>query len=463
MSRLTTGTTFGNYTIQGLIAGGGMGEVYAARDEVYGSTVALKVLHQALHEDISWRKRFNEEGLVGTQLKHPHVLSARELVESDGRIALVMDLVSGGQTLDKVIGREHGDGLPLVAAMQVFLAIVQGIEYLHNKEIVHGDLKPENVMIEGDYRDPATWVPKVTDFGTVALIADPVTIGGRAAVVATPRYASPEHLLGVDRIEKRSDIYALGLMLHFLLTGRHCSAARTVSEAARQVNLPVPIVNLVDQPDSLIAMFQRACALEEDDRFQSCRELALAVREVLDSVGAVLELDDLKADLATEVDEERAEMRRRASGHGDTQLPAAEDLEDDASELETELHPTPVDARADALVEAASEDAPPEDADDSDLVEEPAPDLDADPQLDEAPEPDEPEDADDELERTGAAFQPGPAPDWRPPEPTPSIAATRASFSADAPNDGRVPVYVWIAGGVALVLLLVTVVMNLPW
>ncbi len=303
--RMAPGTRFGTYTVEGLIAGGGMGQVYAARHDVYGTAVALKVLHEQLHADPDWRARFNEEGLVGTQLKHPHVLSARELVHHDGRIALVLDLVSGGQTLEKVMNREFADGLPLLPALRVFLAIVQGIEYLHGKGIVHGDLKPENVMVQGELRAPESWTPKVTDFGTVGLVAHPVTIDGRIAVVATPRYASPEHLLGVDRIEVRSDVYSLGLILHYLLAGKHASSARTVREALDIVSAPINMANLVDQPEPLRELFVRATSTDPDARYASCRELALAVRGVLDAIGSPLELEDLQADLATEVDEQR--------------------------------------------------------------------------------------------------------------------------------------------------------------
>ena len=331
--RLAEGTTFGAFTVQGIIAGGGMGQVYAARHEVYGSTVALKVLHEKLHADEGWRARFNEEGLVGTQLKHPHVLSARELVEEGGRIALVLDLVPGGQTLEKIIAREFRDGLSLVQALQVFLGIVQGIDYLHGKGIVHGDLKPENVMIEGDFRDPSSWVPKVTDFGTVALIAHPVILDGRPAVVATPRYASPEHLLGVDRLEVRSDIYSLGLILHFLLTGRHVSSAQTVREAYDRTLKPVPMVNMVDQSEDIVAVFKKAVAIDPSDRFAGCRELALSVRAVLDARGVQLDLDDIQADLATEVDEDRA-RDQAAAQKAERKAPAA------SEDAPTELDPS---------------------------------------------------------------------------------------------------------------------------
>jgi len=302
---LPDGTQFGAYTVQGLVAGGGMGQVYVATDSIYGDTVALKVLHGSLHADEGWRSRFNHEGLVGTRLKHPHVLAARELVENEGRVALVLDLIRGAQTLEKVVSREFREGMPLVPALQVFLRILQGIDYLHGKGIVHGDIKPENVMISGDFRSPGEWSPKVTDFGTVALIADPVEIDGRPAVVATPRYASPEHLLGVHQIAVQSDIYCLGLVLHFMLTGRHASDAKNVREAADRVLLPVPIVALVDQPDELIDVFKKATARDPEQRTRDVRDLAVAVRSLLDAAGVSIDPADVQSEVATEIDEER--------------------------------------------------------------------------------------------------------------------------------------------------------------
>ncbi len=301
MGRLPAGATFGEWTVQGLIASGGMGDVYAATHARYPQGVALKVLHEALHADAGWRLRFNEEGLVGEVLKHPHVLSASALVEHEGRIALVLDLVPGGQTVEKIISRDYGTGLPAVAAMRLFMAIVQGVEYLHARGIIHGDLKPDNVLIDGDVRDPSSWVPKVTDFGTVALIAHPVVLNGRPAVVATPRYASPEHLDGVDALRVQSDIYCLGLILHFLLTGRHASDARTVLDAIPRVSEPLPELHLVDLPESLLAMFRRAVSVAPADRYQDCASLTYAIRDVLVDLGAPILLPDMTPDLATEL------------------------------------------------------------------------------------------------------------------------------------------------------------------
>ncbi|MBW2253896.1 MAG: serine/threonine protein kinase [Deltaproteobacteria bacterium] len=308
---IEAGSKFGPYTIEGLVAGGGMGSVYAARHTVYGSTVALKILHADLHADAGWRQRFSKEGLVGLELKHPHILSARDVVmEDDGRVALVLDLVQEGKTLLRVMSREFSGGLPLVQALQMLLGLIQGVEYAHEKGVTHGDIKPENVLIQGEFHDARTWVPKLTDFGTVGIIAHPVTVEGQPAVVVSPRYASPEHIYGMDHLEPRSDIYCLGLLLHYLLTGQHASNASTVAEAAETVTRPVPVAAVVDQPDSIIRIFQTATQVKKEERFESCRAFALAIREALDTIGAELELDDLQADLVTEIMDERRREKR---------------------------------------------------------------------------------------------------------------------------------------------------------
>jgi serine/threonine protein kinase len=344
MEQLAAGTAFGPYTIEGFIAGGGMGQVYAATNQVYGSAVAVKVLHEKYHVDEGWRLRFNLEGVIGQQLKHPNILSARELVEHDGRVGLVMDLMRDCQTLEQVIGREFRGGLPPAVAMRVFLSVLQGVEYAHERNVVHGDIKPENVLVSGVFEKPDTWDLRVTDFGTVGLIAHPVIIDGRSAVVATPRYASPEHLYGVDHLERRSDIYAMGLLLHFLLTGRHASTARNVKEAAERVMRPMPLVNLVDLPDAVISVFQTCTAVERDARFSTCRDLALAVREVLDGMGEEIQLEDLSADLATEVMDERVEMKKKLQDKGSSEADSVPDspesttpfVDDFAQDPETE-------------------------------------------------------------------------------------------------------------------------------
>ncbi|TNE84329.1 MAG: serine/threonine protein kinase [Deltaproteobacteria bacterium] len=427
---LTSGEQFGGYKIEGLVAGGGMGRVYAARHAVYGSPVALKVLHAELGNEEAWRKRFSEEGLIGLQLKHPHIASARELVEQEGRLALVLDLVSGGMTLHRLVSRNHQNGLPLDQALAVLLGIVQGVEYAHAKGVVHGDLKPENVLIEGEALDPAQWVPRVTDFGTVALMAHPVVIDGQSAVVVSPRYASPEHIRGLDAIHKTSDIYCLGLLLHYLVTGRHASTAASVGEAVDVVTRPLPVVTLVDAPDAVIALFQRCTMVDPEDRYQDCRDLALAIRDVLDGLGIGLDLEDLQADLATEVMEERQDMkdeaaRKRLLENVDP-FDDDDDLDDDL-DLEDNLEPTqaPPPKAAPEAVKAAPEA------------------VEAAPEVDTKPQSAEPE----------ASEAPAPAPSAPTPPPAPSHTATPApaafsSFPQESSSNAKLA----IIGGLVLVL-----------
>ena len=438
--RLPDGTSFGSYTLQGLVASGGMGQVYAARDGVYGAAVALKILHPSLHSDAGWRARFNEEGLVGTRLKHPHVLSARELVEDEGRVALVLDLVPGGQTLEKVIHREFRDGVPLVPGLHVVLHILQGVEYLHGKGIIHGDLKPENVLLEGDLRRPESWIPKLTDFGTVALIAHPVEIDGRPAVVATPRYASPEHLLGVDQIERRSDLYGIGLLLHFVLTGRHASNAQNVREAAERVVLPVPIVHLVDQPESVIAVFKKATALEPSDRYPTARDLALALRDILRAVGAELELPDVAADIATEVDEERERLRLRMASPS---VVAASGI---ATEVRPPDHDTPI-AAAGILVEDEPMAEPRAEPVEESLAEPPS--IEAPVDLGPAPTFPPPE---ERIERPQSSL---PTP---PPGPAPRPISVAGRIHVEGKE--RVPPIAWVAGSIAVVIIVVITIWS---
>ena len=295
---LDPGSVFGQYVVKTFIAGGGIGQVYAATHAVYGSNVALKVLHPDLYRDAAWRERLSDEGVIGKGLKHPNVLTTREIVEHDGRMALVLDLARGASTLYRVIQREFSTGMPTELALRLMLGVLQGVEYAHQQAVIHGDIKPENIMLQDLNRTQSEWSALVTDFGTASLIVNPVLIDGAAAVVASPRYASPEHLEGVDALVEASDIFSLGLLLHYLLTGTHASPAKNVEEALAYVQEPLEIARLVDQPRLVMSVFSRAVALKPEERYASCREMALGIRAVIDALGAEFE-DDIEADIPT--------------------------------------------------------------------------------------------------------------------------------------------------------------------
>jgi hypothetical protein len=250
-------------------------------------------------------------------------------------------------------------------------------------------------------------------------------------------------MFGVDQIEYRSDIYSLGLLLHFLLTGRHVSVAKNVTQAAEAVLLPVPVVMLVDQPEIVIALFKRACAVNPDHRFQTCRELALGVRAVLDSVGAVLELDDVAADLATEVDDDRVRLKEEQAAREDAVLQASY-AEETEVELGAVLGEEPDADEVATDIGAVEPPPPPRAPDDGDRSEAPA-----------------------EKEREAAAPAEATAPipaeddDPRYDEDEPEKTVARPSGPAAA-TDESTPFWVWIAVAVSLFVILVVLVMNFP-
>lgn len=295
---LDPGSVFGQYAVKTFIAGGGIGQVYAATHTIYGSNVALKVLHPDLYRNAAWRERLSDEGVIGKGLKHPNVLTTREIVEHDGRMALVLDLARGASTLHRVIRREFSTGMPTELALRLMLGVLQGVEYAHQQGVIHGDIKPENIMLQDLDRAQSEWSALVTDFGTASLIVNPVLVDGAVAVVASPRYASPEHLEGVDALIEASDIFSLGLLLHYLLTGAHASPAKNVDEALAYVQEPLEISKLIDQPRLVMSVFRRAVALKPEERYASCREMALGIRSVIDALGAEFE-DDIEADIPT--------------------------------------------------------------------------------------------------------------------------------------------------------------------
>src|SRR5438132_546414 len=213
--QLTPGTILGErYRIVSLIGRGGMGQVYRADDLKLGQSVALKFL--AHHGDSA---SLYEEVRIGRQVSHPNVCRLYDIAEVDGRLFITMEFVDGEDlaSLLRRIGR-----LPSEKALMLTRDICAGLAAAHDKGVIHRDLKPANVMIDGRGR------ARVTDFG-LALAA-----GSASDSAGTPAYMAPEQLEGTPASVK-SDIYALGLVLYEIFTGRRTFDATSTSELiARQ-------------------------------------------------------------------------------------------------------------------------------------------------------------------------------------------------------------------------------------
>ena len=209
------------YRIIGLIGHGGMGEVYRADDLKLGQPVALKFLPQKLASEPAFIERFYAEVRHARGVSHPNVCRVHDVGEIDGRHFLSMEYVDGEDlaSLLRRIGR-----LPQDKAIEIARELCAGLAAAHDKGVLHRDLKPGNVMIDGRGR------AKITDFGLAVAVDDDK---GGAEVSGTPAYMAPEQLAGRGS-SVQSDIYALGLVLYELFTGRKAFEAATLAEWRRK-------------------------------------------------------------------------------------------------------------------------------------------------------------------------------------------------------------------------------------
>src|SRR5262245_7674300 len=261
---LSVGTKLGPYQIEAAIGAGGMGEVYRARDTKLNRDVALKVLPSAFASDTERMARFQREAHLLASLNHPNIAAIHGLEESTGVRALVMELVEG-PTLDDRITKSP---IPLDEALPIARQIAEALEYAHEKGIIHRDLKPANVKITPE------GVVKVLDFGlakaaegTVASMspADSPTLTLAATqggvILGTAAYMSPEQARGKP-VDKRADIWAFGVVLYEMLTGRRLFEGESLTDTLAAVLNQEPQWERVP---SKVRPLLRSC-LEKDSR-----------------------------------------------------------------------------------------------------------------------------------------------------------------------------------------------------
>jgi serine/threonine protein kinase/Tol biopolymer transport system component len=228
---LITGQRIGAYTILSHLGGGGMGEVYRARDTTLGREVAVKVLPTIFTSDAERLARFEREARLLAALNHPNIATIHGVEHVDGIHALILEVVDGETVAEAIDGRPVSVDRALAIARQ----IADALEAAHAKGIVHRDLKPANIKIRPD------GVVKVLDFGLAKALDDlsgtdplhspTITVGRTAegAVLGTAAYMSPEQARGKP-IDKRTDVWAFGCVLYEMLTGRTAFARETITD-----------------------------------------------------------------------------------------------------------------------------------------------------------------------------------------------------------------------------------------
>jgi Protein kinase domain len=255
----------GRYQIVGLLGRGGMGEVYRAEDLSLGQSVALKFLPDFVAADADRLARFRSEVSVARQVSHPNVCRVYDIGEADGHVFLSMEYVDGEDlaSLLRRIGRLAPD-----KAAEMARQLCAGLAAAHDKGVLHRDLKPANVMIDGRGR------VRLADFGLAG--GDDVKTSGLAG---TPAYMAPEQFSG-QATSVKSDIYALGLVLYEMFTGKAAFSGATVNDLARQHReaTPTSLTQVVAEIDPIVdRVIQRCLAKDPAERPAS----ALAVSAAL--------------------------------------------------------------------------------------------------------------------------------------------------------------------------------------
>jgi TolB-like protein/Flp pilus assembly protein TadD len=277
------GQTLAHYRITAAIGAGGMGEVYRATDTKLGREVALKVLPGEMAASPERLERFQREAKALAALDHPGIVTVHSVEEADGVHFLTMQLVEG-QPLDRVVPE---NGLTAPQILEIAGGLAEALAAAHEKGIVHRDLKPANVMVTPDGR------VKVLDFG-LAKFTDAEAAGStdsemptdvhtrEGVVMGTIPYMSPEQVSGL-RVDHRTDIFSLGVLLYEMATGRRPFQGRSSAELASAILRDTPPAleeARPDLPDGLRGITARCLEKEPADRFPTAREAAVALGDL---------------------------------------------------------------------------------------------------------------------------------------------------------------------------------------
>lgn len=304
---LDPGTRIGRYVVEGVLASGGFGVVYRARTEHAGARdVAVKVLHADLTADPTSVRRFEREIDVIRRLRHPCVVRIFDVgTHTDGQPFYAMELIDG-EDLDAMVQR--CGPLSPAEAVRLLSGLCDALTQAHRNGIVHRDLKPSNVMVRADQNEMR---PVLLDFG-VAKLLDPVGPGltNSRAVLGTPSCMAPEQIEGKET-DARTDVYALGALLYFMLTGRPAfhDVSPVVTMHLHLRARPPLASRLVPACAPLDDVIVRALSKSPNDRFDGAEAFFSAASAALEGQpGAAVERRADAIWLAAEVDvEEGAE------------------------------------------------------------------------------------------------------------------------------------------------------------
>jgi eukaryotic-like serine/threonine-protein kinase len=267
------------YELEELVGSGGMSSVYRAHDKVLERKVALKVLHATLADQEDCVERFRREARMVAGLQHQNIVGVIDRGEDDGCPFIVLEFV-GGRNLKQLVEREGP--LPFERALELGMQIARGLAFAHANGFVHRDVKPQNVLLNGDGE------AKVTDFGIARSLDLKHGVTQTGTVLGTSDYIAPEQAQG-QQVDEHTDIYSLGIVLYEMLTGEVPFAGDNfVAVAMQHINETPPRVSerRPDVPPRLDAAVARALAKQPDDRFATMNDLGRELEACLDELRA---------------------------------------------------------------------------------------------------------------------------------------------------------------------------------
>ena len=263
-----------DYELLDELGSGGFGRVYRVRDLHLERLVALKVLHPALIQDPEVLERFRKEAQLAARLNHPNLVSIYEIGGRGGLIWYTMEFVPGPNLAQRV---DQDGPLPMDRVVRLLREALSGLAHAHGTGLVHRDIKPENLLFE---RDGSL---RITDFGLALALRGQGKFGGATSQSGTPRFASPEQLLG-EQVDGRSDLYSLAAVAYFALLGRPPFEGETaVQVLARQTtNEPPPLRELrSDVGPEVEAVLRQGLRAEVQARFPTATEFQSALNRAV--------------------------------------------------------------------------------------------------------------------------------------------------------------------------------------
>jgi len=272
MNEATIPLRIGRYEIKAELGRGGMATVYRGFDPQVKREVAVKVLPREFLHDSGFRVRFEREAQTIAGLEHSAIVPLYDFGEDSGQPYFVMRLMTGGSLAERL---KKGP-LPITEAARIMARLAPALDYAHTHNIIHRDLKPGNILFDRNNE------PYISDFGIARLTGGGASMTG-SGIVGTPGYMSPEQARGEKEIDGRSDIYALGIIVFEMLTGKLPYEADTpMGVIVKHITEPVPHILEVkpDLPQGCEMIIGQAMAKDRDERFATANDLAETLTDV---------------------------------------------------------------------------------------------------------------------------------------------------------------------------------------